>query len=252
MSSSAPLAPSKQSCWEDCASLLGWIIPAKLMQTGPRNGPQNTDELPLASEIPRVSALATRDDRDQKYVHVDLPTCKDGSGIIIDSVVATAVGPISPSSKTSEDVEERGSEVDVTPRSSMSIVAPHKPRSSLSTTYLYCKQPMDEDMFLPNDEDVDPQAVVAATMKKAVKNPKALLGWKIELLEGAPYRDIRVISAVEKKLLQHAHFCVHSVLRAQAEALSVDVEALPPATEWIRLKREKQGRPFRLLRKVLD
>ena len=57
---------------------------------------------------------------------------------------------------------------------------------------------------------------------------------------------------MEKKLLQHAHFCVHSVLRAQAEALSVDVEALPPATEWIRLKREKQGRPFRLLRKVLD
>eukprot|EP01031_Cornospumella_fuschlensis_P029905 gene29905-36111_t len=237
-------------------------MPAKLMQTGPRNGPQNTDELPLASEIPRVSALATRDDRDQKYVRVDLPNCKDSNGNIIDTVVATAVGPISPSSKTSEDVEERGSsEVDVTPRSSMSIVAPHKPRSSLSTTYLYCKQPMDEDMFLPNDvrvdldvaEDVDPQAVVA-TMKKAVKNPKALLGWKIELLEGAPYRDIRVISAVEKKLLQHAHFCVHSVLRVQADAAAsaVYVEALPPATEWIRLKREKQGRPFRLLQKVLD
>eukprot|EP01031_Cornospumella_fuschlensis_P029982 gene29982-36216_t len=117
MISIASLVPSNKLCCVICAILLSFILlPSGLTQTGPQNGPINADEQHLlASKIPSVSAHLDSDDPDKDYVQV----FKDSDGRIIGTVAAgaTPVEPISsPTSKTLEDVEEWGSEIDVIPR----------------------------------------------------------------------------------------------------------------------------------------
>jgi hypothetical protein len=58
------------------------------------------------------------------------------------------------------------------------------------------------------------------------------------------------VCAIEKLPFQHSMFCLFSLLGAD-DSQSPEIDQRPPEREWVRLKREKEGRPFKLLQKVV-
>lgn len=136
------------------------------------------------------------------------------------------------------------------PPSRPSLDVLHRASSSASIKSAFTaiiKTDINESMFI--DDSLTTEQEIVRTLKISAKSPKELLGWKIELLEGMPFQDIRIVVAVKKVPFKHSMFCLFSLLGADPNQMP-HLRERPPETEWCRLKREKEGRPFRLLRKV--
>lgn len=106
---------------------------------------------------------------------------------------------------------------------------------------------VNESMFLSADRASDGD--IDITMKAALKTPKVLLGWKIQLLD-SPFEDVRIVVAIKKVPFKHTMFCLFSLLGADASVQAEVVDGRPQETEWCRLKRDGDGRPYRLIKKI--